>query len=235
MGRPKSSLTLEDKISKGYRVRNLRETLGFTRSDIEKKYGIKASTLRSTESGMNALTLSLARNLCLVANDNGYDCTIDWLISGKGEQPKIQQGTKLQFNGLQDQKLEEKKVTALLESQSLAISYDVRNFLNSYNGYEVDVFRVCDDAMTPQFKIGDYVGGIAISLNKLQDYLDCSFIFELDSGKKILRNFTKYQSDYILYGTNFRHAGAPSVIFNPTLVKAFPVFWHRSFITPWIR
>ncbi|HLD95126.1 MAG TPA: helix-turn-helix transcriptional regulator [Alphaproteobacteria bacterium] len=231
MGRKKSEVSQEERIEISNRIKELRSKIGLTRAEIQTKYGLNVSTLRSVENQSNALSLSLAKKLAIIASENGVDCSIEWLMEGKGSPPFLVSKEKWTKKNPVTQL--STMVKGIVESQTLSIAFDVHNFLQSYKDYDPEILKISDDAMAPQFKSGDYVGGIPVTIEKINNFLDTPFILELENGKKVLRYVTVYEKRPMLYCTNFRHEGSPKLIFNPVITKACPVFWHRMFLSPW--
>jgi hypothetical protein len=86
--------------------------------------------------------------------------------------------------------------------------------------------------MTPQFVMGDYVGGLKLQEEKFETTVNKACIVELIDGRKKLRQVIagSRKGIYNLCGTNNRTQVQPSIIMDVELKWIAPIIWHRFMI-----
>lgn len=199
------------------RIRYIRDLMGLTRHEMETKHNIKSISIQKWELGKNKITPKNAIKLAQIAQQNGINCFPDWILYGEGEKPTSNPN-------LQKRKITETNIFENLPEDERLIA-DIVLFKKHYPSGEIMI--VNDDSMFPQFSLGDYVGGLALPLDQLNEHLDHTFIVKTEDGKKRLRRITRKKNEYTLFGTNSYHKGCPIVEHNVTISDVFIVFWHR--------
>lgn len=131
------------------RLVNLRKAAGLTRKDIESRYGIKSPSLRSWEIGSRTLKKKNAEILASAFKEYGIDCSVDWLLEGKGPNPLETAAQSTEYAYV----LKEKYRFESFYKNSVIISVD-------------------DDYMTPWIRKGDLVGGVFIEPKDAENFIN---------------------------------------------------------------
>jgi len=163
--------------AKAERVRSVRAMAGFSRREIEEKYGINGNTLSGWERGIHTgLSKKGALQLIAMLKDKNIACTLDWLLHGIGSGPQ-----------------------QLFGSSADCVEIDADSEISSIHE-EIAVFRkrhpntldliVQDHSMTPCFNKGDYVIGIQHK-QSFHKYIGLDCIVELVNGEILLRKLAK--------------------------------------------
>jgi transcriptional regulator with XRE-family HTH domain len=144
----KQNFILSELEHVGQRLKALRLATGLSRKAITDQYDIKGPTLVSWEAEKRGLKIENALILVKIYRDYGIDCTIDWLMKGKG------------INPLENAGQTPEKTFVLRE-------------IGRFKAFFPDavVLELDDDYMAPWICKGDYVGGV---YNK--DLTDESFV-----------------------------------------------------------
>lgn len=214
----------------GERLRRARILAGIsTRREFEKKYRISANTLQGWEQGKNPLSKKGAKRIIEALKAEGLLCSMEWLMQGNGVPPRafevnnnaITSGTDLEslFNQMN-----------LKEEQ--AIYQELQTF-KEHNPNPI-IITISDDAMMPQFHVGDYVGGVRLTQSSdIHAYSEQACIVELADHTILARYLhANTESDtYTLSCTNFQSKTAPLNILNTKIISAAPILWHRRKLT----
>ncbi len=204
-------------MEKSDRIRFVRTLMGLTRTEMERHYNVKSTSLEKWECGKNNISLKSATQLAQIAQQNGINCYSEWILFGEGDKPTANPNHQ------------KKKITDVIEEENVPDSeLIIRDMLQFKKNYPAgDILLVTDDSMYPQFSVGDYVGGLPILLETLKNKLDHAFIVQTEDGKKRLRRITRKGTVYTLYGINLQHSGTPVFEVDVKIKKAYTVFWHR--------
>jgi DNA-binding transcriptional regulator YiaG len=131
-------------VERGLRLKAVRKALRFSRPALQRKYGIKPSTLKNWEDGrFGGLRESSAWQMIEIFTAEGLECTIEWLLLGIGTPP------------LPDLFPEETPTKA---EEIRFIQEELRVFRKNYAD-TVDMI-ISDNTMRPAYSLGDYVAGI---------------------------------------------------------------------------
>lgn len=131
-------------VERGLRLKAVRKALRFSRPALQRKYGIKPSTLKNWEDGrFGGLRESSAWQMIEVFTAEGLECAIEWLLLGMGTPP------------LPDLFPEETPTKA---EEIRFIQEELRIFRKNHPD-TVDII-VGDNTMQPAFSLGDHVAGI---------------------------------------------------------------------------
>jgi transcriptional regulator with XRE-family HTH domain len=213
-------------IGSGDRLRRARILAGITtRREFEKKYQISANTLQGWEQGKNPLSKKGAKRIIEALKTEGVICSLEWLMNGTGVPPRPFEMN--QANMISNSDLEN-LLTQINLQEEQAIYQELQTFKS--NNPNPIIITVSDDAMTPQFHPGDYIGGIR--LNKAEDiaaHLGEPCIVEL-ADHTILPRYIHADPEsgtYTLSCTNHQSRTSPLNIFNARIISAAPILWHR--------
>ncbi len=209
-GRQKSlEGTPEDQAKRAQRIRYLRNALRYSLAKFGKKHGIAPSSLRDWESTNAGLTASGALKLVTAFQAEGLDCTLEWLIHGRGEDPLLKAKTKR----------EEATVPALNQEISL---------LHKLHPNSVDAM-VSDEGMEPALSKGDYVAGIRCFGEDVHKLIGSNCIVQIQGGQLIVRKLMAgtQVNRYHLMAINSKVVPEP-VMKNVEIFSAARIFWIRK-------
>ncbi len=198
------------------RVRFVRSLTKLSREAFEERYGINKNTLKSWELGVNTLTEKSAKTVAEAIQNEGYSCSAEWLIFGLGSEPRPLSQT------------EDEELLAEVDQQSKVIyeaDYFKRNNTNSV------VYMITDGSMYPNYKIGDYVGGIKEEpIIKINYFVGYSCIITLLDEIVLVRNCLLGKNDcIILCPLNTQYQADIVKIDDITSIAS--IVWHRSTYT----
>jgi hypothetical protein len=167
--------------------------------------GVGRTTISSWEQGINPLTERGTEKVISGVRAEGIHCTALWLLHGIGEPPKIVDQDKL--SKLNYQTLTSQKKPSLEEStvdyEGSDLEKEIALFKACYSGNLI--YRVPDHAMHPEYRTGDWIGGIILSQEALDLAHDMDCIAQLKNGTIIARRVkieTLGAFKLSLYGTN---------------------------------
>lgn len=217
---------MKKNLSQAERVRFLRSLTGLHAKDFCERYGLSLSSFSKWEAGFNPLSITSANRLVAIAAENGIICHLSWILHGKGEEAKVlTEESKISINKSTSHKLEVSTSFHTFENELMAVSREIELLRTVHHA--VEVMSITDDSMTPQFKIGDYVGGLPIDITLVKKYLDFPCIIETEDKKKRLRRIGYNNKQFFLFGTNTGYKGGSLFELSPHFLKISPVFWHR--------
>lgn len=202
----------------GQRLKMLRAIAGFTRQDFEKNCNISSSTLKSWEkpSLNKGLTKKGAYRIVKAMNDLGMNCNIEWLLYGKGEQPK---------NPLINK---DYQIPDIDYQDNLNILKDVYSFQE--NNPNSITTMIEDDGMEPTYSPGDYVGGILNKDLNLENFIGELCIIETTDNIKLVRRLERYTSSnsFCLITENKSPKSTPPILFNVKIKAIARIIWFRK-------
>ena len=204
-------------IARGKRLKTVRLMAGMTRSSLEKKHGISASTMQSWESAKaGGLTQRGLDRIIPILQEEGIYCSADWLYYGIGKPPHP---TTLQ--------VQEDEIGYPSLPEDKVIVQELLTF-RQLNPNAVD-FIISDDGMSPQYNPGDYVAGRRRRGSDIEAILNRICIVETTSNEVLLR-YVKHgsvPSRYTLICTNLNSSIEESTVYDQRLLSAASVSWHR--------
>src|SRR3990167_7044106 len=214
----------------GDRLRRARILAGIsTRREFEKKYQISANTLQGWEQGKNPLSKKGAKRIIEALKIEGLICSLEWLMQGSGVPPRPFEMTNSEITSGADMEHFFSQVS-LQEEQ--AIYQELQTF-KTHNPNAI-IITISDDTMEPQFRMGDYVGGVRFTKpEEIQLYLAQACIVEL-ADHTILPRYIHADTEsgtYTLSCTNFQSKNPQLNIFNARILSAAPILWHRKKLT----
>lgn len=210
---------LNNEINKncGKRVRIAITLCGMKLPAFGKKYKVSFSHLYAIEKGERSLTQKMAGKIADGVRQEGYSCTVKWLLKGEGIPPLKEEIKTGEFD--------ESGTLLSVLSPELKIMKEASFFQQLYNNSIVCC--VLDDGMEPFYSIGDYVGGL-FSTN-LKDSVGKDCIIITQEGEQLVRRLFKGSKTglYNLACMNpFTKKSSP-VLFDHTIKTAAPIIWHR--------
>ncbi|OGT45453.1 MAG: hypothetical protein A3E82_03400 [Gammaproteobacteria bacterium RIFCSPHIGHO2_12_FULL_38_11] len=214
----------------GERLRRARILAGIsTRREFEKKYQVSANTLQGWEQGKNPLSKKGAKRILEALKNEGLICSMEWLIHGVGVPPRPFEMTYGETPSSNDL---DTFLSSLHLQEEQAIYQELQTFKT--NNTNSIIITISDDTMEPQFRAGDYVGGIRLTKPEdLQLYTGQPCIVEL-SDHTIIPRYLHADTEsgtYTLSCTNFQSKNPPLNIFNAKIISAAPILWHRKKLT----
>lgn len=169
----KQSIVYSNAQLKGRRLRMARALSGLSRQEFFQKFGIATSTIDTWESGRVELTEKGAIRICIALKQMEIFCTPNWLLTGAGQHPKIVSEMERNFFNVQQDEYDQYQQPQIIQmnskniqqSQSVSLDDEAQFFLKAGNNRMIT--RVQDDAMSPNYAAGDYVGGIIRATSEL--------------------------------------------------------------------
>ncbi len=211
----------------GKRLRLLRSLCGKTRAEIEQLYAIPEISLRQWENDKYRLTDKSALRCHHVYNSEGLHVSLEWIKQGVGLDPFF---TKSLNKNLVQFSLQETNPDPYLYDQKLG---DELNQLEEAHFFkkkhpDATILLVTQDEMAPFYIAGDYIGGIYLSTNDLDKAIGRDCIVELKNGSTIFRKLSKDALERLnLVCLNPMTIHPEPILFQPEILRAAPVIWHR--------
>ncbi|EKD45160.1 MAG: hypothetical protein ACD_70C00042G0001, partial [uncultured bacterium] len=151
---------------------------------------------------------------------------LEWLMSGAGVPPRPFEMAHFDFGA-------ETTLDSLLTHSNFQEEQAIYQELQAFktNNPNPIIITISDDAMEPQFRSGDYVGGVRLSKPEdIQSYLGQTCIVELADHTILARclHAGNETNTYTLSCTNFQSKAAPLNIINTKIISAAPIVWHRK-------
>ncbi|MDR2107183.1 MAG: helix-turn-helix domain-containing protein [Holosporaceae bacterium] len=208
---------------KGRRLRMARVLTGFSRQELYEKIGIATSTIDTWESGRVELTEKSAARVCDAFKKVGIYCTVEWLMTGSGNPPRMMTETEKSLFAIEGLNLTRDEPPIRNFSSGLPSFPDenVRRELSFFLGvHKGAMFHVVEkDFMNFRYKKGDCVAGETEDLKNLNGRV---IIAQLTEEKtvlcKLLRN-SDNESEVFL------GKGIPNAKIR--ILKGAEIIWHR--------
>lgn len=214
-------------LHSGDRLRRARMLAGITtRREFEKKYQVSANTLQGWEQGKNPLSKKGAKRIIEALKIEGLMCSLEWLMHGTGVPPRPFEISETLITTESDME----NILSRLELQEEQAIYQELQTFKTYNPNAI-IITISDDAMEPQFKMGDYIGGVRLTKPaEIQLHLGQPCIIELIDHTILPRyiHADKESDNYTLSCSNFNSKSAPLNLFNAKIISIAPILWHRK-------
>lgn len=210
-------LMKSDPVARGRRLKTVRLMAGLTRSRLEEKHGVSASTMQSWESAKaGGLTERGLNRIIPILQEEGIYCSAEWLYYGVGKPPHPT-----------TPEVKEDEITYPVLPEDKAIIQELLTF-RQLNPLAID-FVVTDDGMLPHYSSGDYVAGRRRKGSDIDIILNRPCIVETTDNEVILRYLKRGStpSRYTLVCTNLDTSVEKSTIYDQRLLSAAVVSWHR--------
>ncbi|MBK2124461.1 helix-turn-helix domain-containing protein [Fangia hongkongensis] len=196
----------------GERVKQIRMMCGLSREDFSLKVGISKHTIQSWEQNKTSLSSKGAEKLVSGVETFGVICSEQWLLFSLGAPPRY----------IHDSKSIESFPEKLVKVSD-TLYEEISVFEKMKDSY---ISIISDDSMFPYYNIGDYVGGLKVSINKsiIRDY---NFIIKLDN-KTVVRKIAIRDDDIVLYPVNPMSTAEEPYMVNPNINLTYAIIWHRK-------
>jgi hypothetical protein len=185
MGRKHREVTDEEKEQRANRIKYLRKILRYSSKAFGEKLNTKDSTLKSWEQARHkGLTAEGALIIVEACKKEGViNCTLEWLLYGKGPDPEVRAGTFPNNIG--------NTITQEL------------NLFHQLHPNAIDMI-IKDNTMEPCFNKGDHVAGIRYFADDINKLIGKNCIAQLKTGEVVARKLLKGEKNgcYTLIGIN---------------------------------
>jgi hypothetical protein len=221
----KSDNFLVSPLAKAQRLKRVRNLANLSREELCADGEINIATLISWEVGrFNGLTKKGAQRVIKRVAKEGVYCTLDWLIYEIGPSPVVRTNYKESQKQIQNtvsnqNQLNEKE--RIIEELLL---------FRTLNPNTID-YIVEDEAMAPQYNIGDYIAGTKRFTSKIKSLIGYDCIVQTKEGLILVRNLQPgpREISFNLIATNLQTKARNVLLYDVELVSAAPIIWHRRF------
>ena len=224
---------------RGSRVKLARQLTGMAKAVLIEKYHLKKHAFDCWEVGKILLTFEDAQILSNIFNDLGVNITSDWLLTGQTNDmspimlnPLVQKQNNAQetaeilstSHSTNDQSTKSTTPTKPIFNKNLTIIDEVNFFKNSYPDAEITIVQ--DNALSPFYKKGDYVGGRYSTDKTYLSLVGQICIIFCDNNHLITRKIFKYcgNSMFLVGATMPLEIDEP--IQEIQIIKAAPITRH---------
>jgi len=162
--------------ARGERLQQLRKLTRLSRSAIERKYNVSASTINSWENPSptrSGLTEDGARRIIHLFQEELIDCSLNWLLYGEGTPPKRRDETPAREH------------SKTVDHSQFSIKDEVETFIKSHA--EAVAFEAKDDSMVPMYLQGDTVAGVRYYAKDIPNLVSKDCIIETRDGRTYFR------------------------------------------------
>lgn len=201
------------------RLRCLRKLTGHSRKYFSQTYQLSSGTLQNWETGrFGGLTEKGAHLMLSLLKRESIYCSFEWLMYGSGPGPQtVSTETAL------DDPLQMPKDS----SKTLQTEYEA--FKTLY-GHTLKIV-IQDDAMSPEFNIGDWVAGRIVKPEAIEYLVGHDCIIETEHYGQLLRHIKQHkahQNTYHLIAHNFNTTVEKPCLYDVKIIQAAPVAWIRT-------
>lgn len=188
-------------------------------TQLSRNHSFGYSTLIKWEKGALAITPKNITKIVQMFNIEGVICSEEWLLYGKGKDPSFVQKDR---NVATFHNLDSSDPTNTTEH--IRIFNEVEFFKR--NNENPMVRLIVDEAMSPLYRLGDYVGGIKIEpqLYSLMNHRNC--IINIPSQRCYIRQFFKTEKGCILLPFQTSDTYLPIVLENQSF-DLYLISYHR--------
>lgn len=211
----------------GERFRYARELSPLKRSDFCNKYDLNWYTIQSWELGRSlSRTTNVAKFIEALAAE-GIFCTEAWLMEGIGPEPFLETCAK---NTVYSPPITPRQMKK--KSDSLAekfIQKEINLFCDHSHelGMEAIVIHVSDNAMSPDYEVGDIIGAWKVSFDQLDSLHHSICIAEPSQNHFFVRRLLIEGDSAILMASN---KDFPLIRLN-NIMSIAEIVWHRRSTT----
>lgn len=167
----------------GERFRHARSLVPLSRTAFCRKHAISYHTMQSWELARHASRLKNVARFCEALAKEGIICTEKWLLDGEGAFP---------LPAISNIPNQSKALT--LVAKEMAFFQE----LHLQTGNQTVVMRVQDDAMAPEYQMGDYIGVQYIPLAQEEKLYNQICLIEVEPQSYLLRQFLRDDKRYLL-------------------------------------
>lgn len=194
----KNSTKIKLALDRGKRLKLARNISRLTRKNMCDRYGINPNTIHAWEKGINCLSEKNAQNLINIFSQEGLNITLEWLLYGN---PSSLLSNELKFVYNNDESNADLKNILAVDGE-LKFFEEIEYFRKN-NANAVAVL-ISDDALSPIFSVGDYVGGLFLVNKNLNTLIGEFCIIALQDGTTLTRKIFKQtdQTSFCIGGIN---------------------------------
>lgn len=207
-----------DAKSKGLRIREARKATFLGLKAFAQKYGFNYGTLKSWEHGLHGgLPPRRASEIVEALQNEGINCSVEWLIYGNGEAPS----NLISFIS-SSEKLDH------IDNEQQRINKELEDFYLYYQN--ATHLIVDDDALYPAFLAGDIVAGVKKYTKDVRTTINLDCIVQIENEKQpLLRNVCQGSKKdlYTLICKNPNTSIKQTVLYDVRLISSAPVIWLR--------
>lgn len=194
---------------------------GYNRKTFSAETGISAVTLRVWEeptANRQGITAAGTKRLLTALKKCGVICSESWLIHGIGVGPSLERCRKNVVNHTSNE---------VTWNEEESIFKDIESF--KANNHNPIVAMIIDDSMLPLYTYGDYVAGSKKINNDIELLIGLNCIIELKTDVIIRKlNLCQQSKKYILSSLNNDASITNQIMYNPEIISAAQVVWHRT-------
>lgn len=192
----------------GERLKAIRGFLRLSRKAFAMRHGIPETTLKTWELSQVGISNHQMNKLLNALAKEKIPCTAEWLLEGEGLSP---------FSTHENHKG---------RSASSGVHVERECFLKNNSQSLVQV--VLDNAMSPYFYKGDYVGGTKIDIKKEIDGKSAFIVYLKNKPEPLIRFLKRDKTgQFILIHANLNEFGHEFII-HPEIQEAYQIIWHRK-------
>ncbi|MEN8236009.1 MAG: hypothetical protein ABFQ95_00440 [Pseudomonadota bacterium] len=209
------------------RLKMARRISGLSKKYLQDKYHLNAHTLASLEISRSILSEEWGKQFCRALQEEKVLCSPEWLFKGTGTPPKRLQDREAALL-LEQKRVEDCKVF----NDEVAITSEVKTFCAGHKDNMVAIVK--DDAMSPFFEFGDYVGCRRVPLGSIDQMLGEKCLIEPEPGEYLVRHFTydDNTSQYLLSAANPKSTINRPLLFIKKPVSVSQIIWIRRLPRP---
>lgn len=200
---------LSSREARAKRLLQIRNMANLTRTELCNSLDLSSNTYNSWEQGrFGGLSQNGAEKIISRVAKEGVVCSIDWLLFGRGLSPYVIPS----FSGEANQKDE-------LTPQQIII-HEI-NLLNTF--YPNVIFaEVVDDAMHPEYSVGDIVAGIKVFGKAINELNGTNCIIHTKNNRHLIRRLRVNEENglYNLFFTNINTTVNQPVEYNVEIESA---------------
>lgn len=188
------------------RLKFLRKMSHLSMKEFAQYCNLGLTTVNYWEQGYSSVTERGAQKVCNAMREEGIECSVIWLMTGYGEQPKVIDSSKLSklnyknFESLSRTSINEKKSDYPMENIEIKEELDL--FRKNYP--EHLIYLVDNESMKPLYDPGDLVAGKKLTGKNMELAHGADCIVELE-GKELMVRRVKIghaMNSYNLYVIN---------------------------------
>ena len=186
----------------GERFRIARELSPLSRKSFCAKHDLNWYTVQSWELRRNFSRGVNVSKFCEALAAEGIICTEDWLIEGIGPKPYLESSQIANAYARPITSRQLKKHTPNLNESLIQEEIALFSEHSRKIGRQGVAIQITDDAMTPDFEYGEFVGALNIPLDKIHNFHQVVCLIEATPHHFLIRRLLKEGETYILLATN---------------------------------
>jgi transcriptional regulator with XRE-family HTH domain len=183
-----SNLSLEIR-ERANRLRFLRKMAHLSMKEFAEHCDLGLTTINYWEQGYSSITERGAKKVCKAMREEGIECSVIWLMTGYGEQPKVTDSSKLSklnykaLESLSRSIINEKKSDYPMEN--IEIKEELALFKKNYPEHLISL--IDNESMKPLYGPGDLVAGKKLTEKNMELAHGADCIVELEGRELVIR------------------------------------------------